>query len=220
MADGYARNFLFPRKLALAVTDENKRQIERERAKAEAREAEEVQVAQALASRLETVELAIARRVGENETLYGSVTAADIAEALAARELAVDRRKIQLAEPLKTLGERYGFAVDAVGPVTADGAQVSSTVVRKLLAAGDVRRVARLLGRAHVLRGRVVTGEQRGRTLGFPTANLHLPPDVMLPADGVYAVWATAGARRVRAVLNVGVRPTFGELRRTSTATS
>ena len=119
VADGYARNFLFPRKLALAVTDENKRQIERERAKAEAREAEEVQVAQALASRLETVELAIARRVGENETLYGSVTAADIAEALAARELAVDRRKIQLAEPLKTLGEHV-VPVKLHREVTAD----------------------------------------------------------------------------------------------------
>ena len=105
VADGYARNFLFPRKLALAVTEENKRQIERERAKAEAREADERKQAEALASRLELVEIAIARRVGENETLYGSVTSADIADALAARELAVDRRRIQLAEPLKVLGE-------------------------------------------------------------------------------------------------------------------
>jgi large subunit ribosomal protein L9 len=119
VADGYARNFLFPRKLALAVTAENKRQIERERAKAEAREAEEVQIAQALASRLEAVELAIARRVGENDTLYGSVTAADIAEALAARELGVDRRKIQLSEPLKTLGEHV-VPVKLHREVTAD----------------------------------------------------------------------------------------------------
>jgi large subunit ribosomal protein L9 len=119
VADGYARNFLFPRKLALAVTAENKRQIERERAKAEAREAEEVQIAQALATRLEAVELAIARRVGENDTLYGSVTAADIAEALAARELGVDRRKIQLSEPLKTLGEHV-VPVKLHREVTAD----------------------------------------------------------------------------------------------------
>jgi large subunit ribosomal protein L9 len=105
VANGYARNFLFPRKLALAVTVENKRQIERERAKAEAREAEDVQIAQALATRLEAIEIAISRRVGEHDTLYGSVTSADIAEALAARELGVDRRKIQLAEPLKTLGD-------------------------------------------------------------------------------------------------------------------
>lgn len=104
VADGYARNYLFPRKLALAVTSENKRQIERERARAEAKDAEEIQEAQALQTRLEIVELAIGRRVGENETLYGSVTSADIAEALAARDLVVDRRRIQLPEPLKTLG--------------------------------------------------------------------------------------------------------------------
>jgi large subunit ribosomal protein L9 len=105
VADGYARNYLFPRKLALAVTDENKRQVERERSKADAREAEELSVAQALATRLEAVELSIARRVGEQETLYGSVTSADIADALAARELTIDRRRIQLTDPIKTLGE-------------------------------------------------------------------------------------------------------------------
>ena len=105
VADGYARNYLFPRKLALAVTNENKRQIERERAKAEAREADELRVAQALATRIENLELSIARRVGDQETLYGSVTSADIAEALAARELNIDRRRIQLPEPLKALGE-------------------------------------------------------------------------------------------------------------------
>jgi len=105
VADGYARNFLFPRKLALAVTDENKRQIERERAKADAREAEEKTMAEAVASRLETLDIAIARRVGDHETLYGSVTAADIAEAMQAKDFTIDRRKIQLPEPLKTLGE-------------------------------------------------------------------------------------------------------------------
>jgi large subunit ribosomal protein L9 len=104
VASGYARNYLFPRQLALVVTSENKKQIERERARAEAREAGELAAAQALAATIEGLEIAIARRVGENETLYGSVTAADIAEALAARDVAVDRRKIHLEEPLKTLG--------------------------------------------------------------------------------------------------------------------
>jgi riboflavin kinase/FMN adenylyltransferase len=125
------------------------------------------------------------------------------------------RKRAGTVDTLAALGKQHGFAVDAVGPVTVDGEQVSSTVVRRLLAAGDVRRVASLLGRPHGLRGRVVAGEHRGRTLGFPTANLHLPPDVMLPADGVYAVRAVVGEQRVAAVLNVGVRPTFGELRRT-----
>jgi large subunit ribosomal protein L9 len=105
VANGYARNYLLPRKLALAVTDENKRQIEREKARAEAKDAEELKDAQALAAKVEKAEIAIARRVGEGQTLYGSVTTADIADALAARDIVVDRRKIQLAEPLKALGE-------------------------------------------------------------------------------------------------------------------
>jgi large subunit ribosomal protein L9 len=105
VADGYARNFLLPRKLALRVTEENKRQIERERAKAEAREAVEIKDAQALAARLQAAEVSIARRVGEHDTLYGSVTTADIADALTALGITVDRRKIQLPDPLKALGE-------------------------------------------------------------------------------------------------------------------
>jgi large subunit ribosomal protein L9 len=105
VANGYARNFLLPRKLALAVTPDNKRQIEREKAKAEARDAEEIAEARTLAARVEATEIAIARRAGENDTLYGSVTTADIAEALALRDVAIDRRRIQLDEPLKTLGE-------------------------------------------------------------------------------------------------------------------
>ncbi len=119
VADGYARNYLFPRKLALAVTTENKRQIERERVKAEAREAEEIKAAQAVASRLEAVEVSIARRVGENETLYGSVTSGDIADALAAHSIEIDRRKIQLADPLKTLGE-HAVPVKVHRDVTVD----------------------------------------------------------------------------------------------------
>ena len=119
MASGYARNFLFPRQLALAVTEENKKQIERERVKAEAREAEEVKGARALAATLEGLDIAIARRVGENDTLYGSVTTGDIADALSARDVTVDRRKIQLAEPLKSLGE-HAVAVKLHREVTAN----------------------------------------------------------------------------------------------------
>jgi len=121
VANGYARNFLLPRKLALVVTDENKKQIERERVVAEAREANERNDAQALAQKLAGVEIAIARRVGENQVLFGSVTTSDIAEALAALQFTVDRRKIQLAEPLKALGD-YTVPVklfrDVVGQLT------------------------------------------------------------------------------------------------------
>ena len=105
VAPGYARNYLFPRKLALAVTEGNKRQIEAERKRASAIEAQERVTADALSSRLAQVEVVVARRVGEKDTLYGSVTSADIADALARQGFEIDRRKLQLAEPLKHLGE-------------------------------------------------------------------------------------------------------------------
>lgn len=105
VAAGYARNFLLPRKLALVVTEGNKKQIEREREKFEAREAEEKKVAEALAARIASADISIARKVGETEALYGSVTGADIADALAAKGIEIDRRKLQLAEPIKKLGE-------------------------------------------------------------------------------------------------------------------
>ena len=105
VADGYARNYLLPRKLALKVTETNKRQIERERAQADLRDAEEKSHADALAERLGQLEIEIARRVGENNTLYGSVTSADIAHALEAKGFPVDKRKIVLLDPLKAIGE-------------------------------------------------------------------------------------------------------------------
>jgi large subunit ribosomal protein L9 len=105
VADGYARNYLLPRKLALLVTDGNKKQIERERAKFEAKEAEERKVAEAIAERLGAAEVVIARKVGETEALYGSVTTVDIAEALAAKGFDLDRRKIQLGDPIKKIGD-------------------------------------------------------------------------------------------------------------------
>jgi len=105
VADGYARNFLLPRKLALPVTEENRKRIERERKVAEVREAEEKTAAEAVAMRLTALELSFERRVGENDTLYGSVTAADVAEALEAQGFPVDKRKVSLHDPLKALGE-------------------------------------------------------------------------------------------------------------------
>ena len=105
VAEGYARNFLLPRKLALAVTEANKRQIERERAVAEARDAEERSGAEAVAQRIGALEIEIARRVGENNTMYGSVTTADIAAALHAKGFDVEKRKITLHDPIKAVGE-------------------------------------------------------------------------------------------------------------------
>jgi large subunit ribosomal protein L9 len=105
VAAGYARNFLLPRKLALPVNENNKRQIEREKKLAEARDMEEKAGAEAIAGRLAQLEIEIPRRVGENDTLYGSVTSQDIAQALKDKGFDIDKRKIALADPLKALGE-------------------------------------------------------------------------------------------------------------------
>jgi large subunit ribosomal protein L9 len=105
VAAGYARNYLLPRKLALLVNDNNKRQIERERKLAEARDMEEKGAAEAVAARLSQLEVEIRRRVGENDTLYGSVTSQDVAQALKDKGFDIDRRKIALPDPIKALGE-------------------------------------------------------------------------------------------------------------------
>jgi large subunit ribosomal protein L9 len=105
VANGYARNYLLPRKLALAATTGNKQQVERERAKFEAKESEEKKAAETIAARLANIEVVIARKVGETQALYGSVTTGDIAEALAAKGVELDRRKLQLADAIKQVGE-------------------------------------------------------------------------------------------------------------------
>ena len=105
VAAGYARNYLLPRKLALAVTEANKKQIERERKAGEVKDAQERTEADAYGQRLEALEIEIARRIGENNVMYGSVTSADVATALAAKGFTVDRRKIQLPDPIKAVGD-------------------------------------------------------------------------------------------------------------------
>ena len=105
VAAGYARNYLLPQKLALAVTEANKKQIERERKAGEVKDAQERTEADAYAQRLAALEIEIARRVGENNVMYGSVTSADIAQALGAKGFEVDKRKIQLPDPIKALGD-------------------------------------------------------------------------------------------------------------------
>jgi large subunit ribosomal protein L9 len=105
VADGYARNYLLPRKLALPATDANRKRVERERKVVEAHEAEERSAAEAIASRLASLELSISRKVGENDQLYGSVTNADIGDLLKLKGFEIDRRKILLPDPLKALGE-------------------------------------------------------------------------------------------------------------------
>ncbi|MBI2015376.1 MAG: bifunctional riboflavin kinase/FAD synthetase [Candidatus Rokubacteria bacterium] len=114
------------------------------------------------------------------------------------------------ARLLETLGPALGFRTHVVAPLEVDGVPVSSSEIRAALGRGDLERAARLLGRPYALGGEVVHGAGRGRTLGFPTANLRM--DLRLPlAPGVYACRARVGPAEYRAVVNAGVRPTFGE---------
>jgi len=105
VSDGYARNYLLPRKLALPATEGNRKHVERERRIMETREAEDKSQAEAIAARLSTVDITIARRVGETEQLYGSVTATDISDFLKTKGFEIDRRKLILPEAIKTIGE-------------------------------------------------------------------------------------------------------------------
>ena len=127
VADGFARNYLLPRKLALEATEANKQWIARERKIAEAREAEDRVAAEAVADRLVALDLQIGRKVGDNDTLYGSVTNADIADLLKQKGFDVDRRKILLPDPIRALGESH-VPVKLHRDVTA---QLKITVVKE-----------------------------------------------------------------------------------------
>jgi len=113
-------------------------------------------------------------------------------------------------ELLRELAAPFGIRVHVVPALTVDGILVSSSSLREALRTGDVDRAASLLGRPYTLRGRVTRGTLRGRTLGFPTANLR-PSGPLLLASGVYAARATWDGESAQAVVNIGVRPTFDE---------
>jgi riboflavin kinase/FMN adenylyltransferase len=118
---------------------------------------------------------------------------------------------------LTELGRSNGFTVEVVKMLGDGGPEgvISSTRIRELLADGDVAKASLLLGRPFTLAGPVIHGDARGHGIGFPTANLHVPERMATPADGVYAAWAEVDGRRYRAVVNIGVRPTFGVSQRT-----
>jgi riboflavin kinase/FMN adenylyltransferase len=113
-------------------------------------------------------------------------------------------------ELLRQLGVLHGFEVRLIPEVTAEGTRrASSTWIRELLEVGDVVGAARVLGRLPSVRSTVVHGEERGRELGYPTANLSPDLEGFIPADGVYAAWATVGGERYGAAVSIGNNPTF-----------
>ncbi len=137
-------------------------------------------------------------------------------KALRAREIFVGssytfgHRREGTAPRLAEWGRAHDIPVHLIPAVLVSGEPVSSSRIRTALREGLVDEAARLLGRWYDLRSRVVTGSGRGRTIGFPTANLEIPPRKVLPARGVYATIADVGGRRYGSATNIGVRPTFG----------
>ena len=123
---------------------------------------------------------------------------------------AFGRNREATPERVRELGQTLGFSVEVLPrPLAANERVVSATAIREALAAGDLESVAAQLGRRYSIRGPVVVGDQRGRTIGFPTANIAITADRALPAFGVYATWAQLGESRYASATNIGWRPTI-----------
>ena len=125
-------------------------------------------------------------------------------------DFALGRGREGNTDTLRTLGQGMNFSVTVVSPVMINGEVTSSTVIRKALASGDMKKVRNLVGRPFSLHGRVITGAGRGTGLGFPTANLDANSEKAIPADGVYATRAFVDGKAYQSMTNIGKQPTFG----------
>jgi len=110
---------------------------------------------------------------------------------------------------LKEIGVELGYTVEVVPALSDESGVISSTEIRKLIEIGNVTEAARLLGHPYSLRGPVIHGDGRGRTINVPTANIAYSHDKMIPANGIYACWAYLDGRRYQAAINIGINPTF-----------
>lgn len=134
----------------------------------------------------------------------------DIRVLLVGHDFALGHKRQGDVAFLREYGRRHGFEVEQVGAVRVGEEAVSSSLIRSLLGEGDVSRAAELLGRPFFMDATVEHGEEVGRHLGFPTANLSIAADKCLPAPGVYAMWVRVDGAWRAAATNVGYRPTFG----------
>lgn len=140
----------------------------------------------------------------------------NLVEFWAGHDFALGKNREGNLEKLTVLGREFNYDVHEITPFLLDEQIVSSTHIRQLLREGRIRQATHLLGRYPAISGQIVKGVQRGRTLGFPTANLATPPERLIPANGVYATFAQHSGKnqRLAGVTNIGVRPSFeGETR-------
>lgn len=113
------------------------------------------------------------------------------------------------ATRLTEIGSELGYTVETVPALSDESGVISSTEIRKLIAVGKAEDAAKLMGHPYRLRGPVVRGDQRGRTIGYPTANVDYLEDKLIPPNGIYACWAEVSDERFKAAVNIGINPTF-----------
>ncbi|MEM7348652.1 MAG: bifunctional riboflavin kinase/FAD synthetase [Chloroflexota bacterium] len=132
-------------------------------------------------------------------------------ELWAGYDFALGKDRAGDVDTLRTWGKTFNYRLSDIEPVIIDGKAVSSTRIRKMLQMGDVAGATNLLGRYPSIQGTIVKGHQRGRTIGFPTANLDTPPERLIPANGVYATFVQrpGDPYKLPSVTNIGVRPSF-----------
>lgn len=124
-------------------------------------------------------------------------------------DFALGRNRSGDLDSLQQIGKLLNYQVEVIRPVKVNGETISSTQIRNLLQEGKIKQANTMLGRPYTLEGPVIHGEHRGTGLGFPTANMDIPSDRLLPARGVYAGWGIVEGKTYQAVTNIGVRPTF-----------
>ncbi|MEW6085077.1 MAG: bifunctional riboflavin kinase/FAD synthetase [Chloroflexota bacterium] len=122
---------------------------------------------------------------------------------------ALGRNREGNATRLTGIGEELGYTVETVPALSDESGVISSTEIRKLVAVGKVEEAAELMDHPYCLRGPVIRGDQRGRTIGYPTANIDYSADKLIPSNGIYACWAKLGSERFKAAVNIGFNPTF-----------
>jgi len=115
---------------------------------------------------------------------------------------------------LEEYSKKYGYKVNVISPVKIDNHVISSSVIRKFILNGDIETAAKFLGRPFKVKGTIIHGQHLGRTLGFPTANLSLPEELIIPLNGVYSGLVKIDSKVYHAVINVGKRPTIGDLKK------
>lgn len=153
------------------------------------------------------------RNLSARDFVEQLVAKLNLADLWVGSDFALGYQREGTVDHLRELGKVSGFGLTRVEPIVDEicGGAFSSSRIRELLNCGEVRAANSMLGRAYALSGPVIHGQQRGRAIGVPTANLEFWDEQIVPANGVYAGWASLGGARFMAAINIGIRPTFDE---------